>query len=824
MKKKSGLLKKIFATIVGLFLIMVAAAVVLPLVVDVDKYRPLIVQKANENLNGELKLGKLSLSLWGQIRINIEELLLEDQKDKTVVAVKDAYFHLPFVSILSGAPEVVLRMKQPEINIVKDASGTYNVMKLVKELPADKSKAEEGAASEETAQKEEPAADSQAMEIPGIAARARLGVDFSNATVVYRDVAQNLTTKLDRLNFVVKNLSLSRPADILFWADLDTTMGKDLKVSGPFKLEAKAETELKDRKIDRIKLDAKLDLDDLRIVMPETFIKEKGTTANARAVLSVTPRDAVIENLEIKFLNAVVKSSGVVRNLEKPVVEIKVSSNEIDLKPWGKLLPPAKDYDLSGSTSFNAEVKGPAESLVYSAKLEAKNVSAKGPYLKAKPRFDASVDIQTNKVRDLLLKMTAPKTELVIKGGVESFSSPDAKFTITSPGMNLDEWVDFEAMSAASEAQAKAAAAQAPQGQTTPGATSPKSVAVPAEEDLDALLAPMKEIPVMKQLRAEARVKIDSLQAYGVLMTEMTGKLTFANLAAQLDRFGFKLWDGTVSATSSMDLKPKRPTYSYQASMENLDLQKAVSSQMKLLKNTVVGIADFSMKGTGSSFNPNMAKVNLDATGAMRIEDATFKTIDVVKMAADALNKAIERLEDKYPALKNRRVKAKMDRKAEYEFISSGLTIKKGLFRAPDFFAKAKPNQGLDIKGDTKLGMLDYKVDANWLIIDTYDVLNAKSISGKIGGVQVDELLAEKGQPVKFPVTVGCTAFEPCYSYTEVPEFLAKVALGKASGAAQSKATEEARKKIEEKAKDLGIKPPPAVKKKAKDLIKKFKF
>ena len=53
--KKLGIALGIF------FGVLTAAVLIVPLVVDVDKYRPQIVDAANQHLNGKLELGKLSL-------------------------------------------------------------------------------------------------------------------------------------------------------------------------------------------------------------------------------------------------------------------------------------------------------------------------------------------------------------------------------------------------------------------------------------------------------------------------------------------------------------------------------------------------------------------------------------------------------------------------------------------------------------------------------------------------------------------------------------------------------------------------------------------
>src|SRR3954470_17586287 len=122
--------KKILMIFGGLFALLVVAIIAIPFFVDVDKYRPQIVSKANEYLNGKLEIGKLSLSLWGQIKVKIDGLSLTDPKGTKVFGVQDAYFHIPFTSILGGAPEIILAAQEPMVLAIKDKQGRLNMMSV----------------------------------------------------------------------------------------------------------------------------------------------------------------------------------------------------------------------------------------------------------------------------------------------------------------------------------------------------------------------------------------------------------------------------------------------------------------------------------------------------------------------------------------------------------------------------------------------------------------------------------------------------------------------------------------------------------------------
>jgi uncharacterized protein involved in outer membrane biogenesis len=129
-------MKKLMVGLIVFFGVLVVSAIVIPLVVDVDQYRPKIVQLANENLNGKLDLGKLSLSLWGTIKIHVGGMALKDSKQNTVLSVQEAFVHIPWMSIFKSSPEFILKMKGPKLNVLREKTGEINVSTLLKSDPS----------------------------------------------------------------------------------------------------------------------------------------------------------------------------------------------------------------------------------------------------------------------------------------------------------------------------------------------------------------------------------------------------------------------------------------------------------------------------------------------------------------------------------------------------------------------------------------------------------------------------------------------------------------------------------------------------------------
>jgi AsmA protein len=796
-------MKKILLVLVALFALALLAVVAIPFFVDVDKYRPQVVEQVNQRLNGQLTLGKLSLSLWGQIRIDIEGLKLTDAQGRPVVEVKNGYFHLPFSSVFSGSPSLVLSLTQPELNVVKDKAGHLNVLTLMKTTTPTAGAPASG--NPQTSASATPSANGE-VKLPGLATRAVLGLELENALVTYKDEAAGMSTQVKDLNVKMENISLSREMTLEITADLDTRMKNGLAVTGPARISARAKPTVSGGRFEQVDVTAHADLDQVAIEFPGLFYKKAGTAAHADLAVSASPSEATISRLDAQFFNVDLKSSGKLTHLAdspQPVVAYQLKSNAIELKSWSELVPMLKDYELGGMASLSAEAHGPADKLVYRAEAKVENFTAKAGKLKAQPRIDADLTVSPDKA-DLKASMHAPANDLQISGGVVSFTRPQIHLDVTSSGMDLDQLVDFTPPGAKSAPPQPAAGAPA----------SPPPSGPPA--DLDAMVAPIRENKSLALAQAHLNLNIRSLKAQGVSISDISSKASFQSLVGSIDNFAMKVFGGQIKSTASVDLKPKMPDYRFTTSVAGLDLAQAIASQMKAFKDTVVGRLGFEMSGTGRSLNTAPAMENLNAKGKFKVDNAEFTSIDVGKMVAGGINGAIAQVADKVPALKGKTVPDKLPSGASrYDWIQSSFTVAKGHFDAPDFTTKASPNKGIDLKGDTNIDLKTQALHANWVVIDTYNLTHAKDLSVSQMGVQIPHVLAEGNGPVKFPITVTGTLSAPQYSYGQVADALVKVALNNATGAVKG----AAKSRLQNQAQGLLKQAPPDLQNKLKGLF-----
>ncbi len=777
---------KITGIVLGVLLgLFVLAAMVVPLVVNVDDYRPKIVAAAEEHLNGKLDLGPLSLSLWGQVKVKIGGFTLSDAKGRKVVAAQDVSLHVPFWSILLGSPAVTFLMKQPELSVWKDRTGKLNVLTLVKGQSVPGTPASRGT----------PAEPSKGLpKLPGIAVRSKIDIDVEDAVFSYQDEKSGLTSKINDFNLKINDLSLSHPMDMDMWATMDTTLGKTLIVKGPAKMHVDASPKFEAGSFSTATLKATVNLDDLVIQMPGTFEKKKGQAANATLSASTTPQLLTVEKMAATFAAAELDGSGTVSKLDTdPEFNFKFTSNEIPLKPWAELVPLLKEYELGGSASLEATLTGTTEKLGYTANLLVKNVTAKSPQLKAQPVLNGRIHVITDKVDVLEFSMKAPGNELRLAGNVSSFVRPQIQIQVSSTGMDLDQLIRLPAPSSSGTN------ASAPASAPARGANQPAS-------DFDKMLDPVRTTPMLAGTNATARCNLDFVKIDGVKMTNLVGTMTFRDLTASIASFRMGVWSGVVTASGAVQMRPRTPQYKFNASVAGMELKQAVESQLELFKNTLLGKASFKIEGTGASFNPPAAKGNLNAKGNLSVQNATFATIDIGKIVTEAANRILASVAAKVPALKSSSVKPPASIDSKYSVISSDFTIANGVFNAPNFTAKAEPNRGLDLKGDTMVGIKDYSLKATWEISDTYNLSKLKDVTVDQAGVKVEHILAEGNGPVKLPIQVGGTVFSPQVNYAAVAEALGKVALGNIGKGLQNKAQQELQKKANETLQNFGKK------------------
>ncbi|MFM8269500.1 MAG: AsmA family protein [Pseudomonadota bacterium] len=393
-----------------------------------------------------------------------------------------------------------------------------------------------------------------------------------------------------------------------------------------------------------------------------------------------------------------------------------------------------------------------------------------GGYLKQDLKLSGDIKASQEKLDKLGLKLQAKAFDVEISANVSSFESPRILARIDSSEMDLDELIDWDKMK-------KASLEAAEKIKTTEGA----APSIPQA-------APSGSVP--KTATGEISVNAKSLKFYRIRMEPIRGKFRLKDQKLDGSFDEAKVLGGKIKATAQVNLSSSVPQYAFQTQVENVSLEEAVASQMEMLRNSMTGSLSGEMTGKGWGLDAKAAKRNLDASGKMSVKKAKLTTIDINKMVSQGVNGVLSKVADKVPVLRGKELKTG-DISSEFQKVTSSFTIKAGEFVAPDFFAEAIPKRGIDIKGSTRVGLLDYALKADWEVLDTY------------GLFQVDPILIERGKPFRIPVRIEGTLLSPKYDYAQIPEFLVQIALNNVGVVAKEKAQQELKKQAEEKVKSI---------------------
>ncbi len=775
-------LRKLAAWLVGIVIVLVGAAAVIPRFVDVDRYRPLLLSRANRLINGQIDLGRLQLSLWGRIKVDVAGLSVKDSGGGEILEVKDASFLLPFSSILSAAPRLTLVLNRPKISVVRDQKGRLNLLSLMKEaqVPGKGSRPGDG-----HPEKKKQGDDLGQIEIPAIVARARLGVEIRDGVLGFSDLQSETDARVEELQVALRDASISQPTELSVRARVQASHSSKLRVSGPVQLKMNTNPVISGGELKEMGATLELSGSDLEMLIPELFHKKAGVPMTLSGRLGIGTQELRVDSLLAQFHQSRLDLAGRIDRLDSnPSLALKVRSNAIDFASWGALVPALDAFRPSGSATLSAEVSGPASALRYSGDLSLSSVSFHHSLFSTDPQINGRIRFATDFIEDLEIRLTAPATEMMVKGRLRNFMKPNLNLQVSSSGIDLDQWLDLGASGKSPTSPSK--------GESKESSGSSQS------QNFDALIDPLRKSEIVRSTIAAIDVKIAQFRAFRMPLSNVEARLSAKDLGVSLDSASLSAFGGKVSASASLDLKPSSPTYDFSAKVDGLQLERAVESQVAFLKNTLLGTLKTEIRASGAGFNPDRALQNLSMKGSFEVRKAKFATIDISRMAVDGLNQAIERASAKVPALKGRSLGTARSRESSYEIIRSGFSLSKGRFSAPDFEARAVKNQGIDLKGRLMVTLSSLALDARFELQDTYNLTGARDVSVDVGGQVVAGILAEKGRPVRLPISVGCTLAKPCPSYADLPEHFAKVALSNLTGTVREKVTTEAKKKVGE--------------------------
>jgi AsmA protein len=128
MKKR---VKLIGIIILSLFLVVIAAAVILPYLISLDKYKGIAEETLEKTLRRDCSLGKLRITILPTFGAKIEDLVISNPpgfSETPLLSLKTVKVRIKIIPLLFGRKEIAgLTLNHPEVFIEKDPRGRMNI-------------------------------------------------------------------------------------------------------------------------------------------------------------------------------------------------------------------------------------------------------------------------------------------------------------------------------------------------------------------------------------------------------------------------------------------------------------------------------------------------------------------------------------------------------------------------------------------------------------------------------------------------------------------------------------------------------------------------
>jgi len=204
------------AIIIGcLVVVVIAALLLIPMFVDVQKYKPMLESKVSEATGRPFSVGDdLHLSLFPWAGVSFSDLRLGNPagfSEKEFVTVKSFEVRIKLLPLLSKDVQIQsFVLNAPHIVLVKNKNGRANWEQP--EQPAKEIPSKQGSKA--------PAEGAGGLNIP-IKALAVGNLAVNNGSVIWIDHADGTRREISDLNLTLKDVSMERPVKMNFSALLD---------------------------------------------------------------------------------------------------------------------------------------------------------------------------------------------------------------------------------------------------------------------------------------------------------------------------------------------------------------------------------------------------------------------------------------------------------------------------------------------------------------------------------------------------------------------------------------------------------------------------
>lgn len=781
------IIKLVAWLVAALVITVVAAAIIIPLVIDPNDYRDEISAAVKKQTGRELTIeGEIKLSLFPWLGVRLGAMQLSNAEGfgpAPFARIGEADVRVKLLPLLRREVEMEkIVLHGLEANLGRRADGSTNWDDLV------------GAAGEATApaEKTAPAETAPADPATALGAIALGGLELRDAKVVWDDRQSGARYAIEHLHLEISAIRLNEPFDIALEFDVDSNQPQ---LRGHIRFASRVTLDLQGQKY-------RLDTATLAADVQSALIP--GGKASARLQADVqadlAAQTASIAGLKLEAQGVTVQgkvdaSSILAQPDAKGSMQITISDAATLLAPFQAQLPPGmKAAAVQGSrvdTSFDLSL-GRQTAKVSPLNIQALGLTISGQVNGSKiidaPQFSGRIELGEFVPRDLLATLGIALPEM---------ADPS---TLTKAALAFDFSAGLD-QAALSKLQLRF------DDSTLSGSASVRNFQQPAlrydltldEVDADRYLPPPKEKPVPATPAAAAAGVVElppetiaQLRALDVDGTARIGKFKVMNLRSsdihatvkaaggllRVHPVGAKLYGGGYDGNLSLDVRGNVPLLGMDEKLAGVQAGPLLKDFMG--KDYVSGTANVSARLTARGIDPMDVRKSLTGNAAFSFTDGAVNGINIAQLIRNA-----------YASYQKQPAPPDEVRSTDFAAISGTATLKDGLVTNTDLKANS-PLFRVEGRGTAHLATeaLDYLVRA--AIVGTLEGQGGKALDD-LKGLTIPLRITGSFTEPKFNVELGSLLDEKAKQAIEAEKKKAAAALE----AEKKKAQEEMQKKLD---------------------------
>ena len=605
---------KWIAGIFGFLIFIFFILLILPFMIDFNKFKPQIQNIVSQKLNAKVDFSSARLTIFSGLGIELENVRLENTDElflgSELFKVKSIKFKTELLPLFFSKFVGKIEIYNPEINLMRSA-GHNNITSLIKKQN-NKSISEHA----EIQKNLENSGESKQTKSSGSSFADKVLIksfEIKNATFNIYNISgsnEQEIAKIKNMNLSISNIGVEKDTKIDFSTDVDIK-NEDIRAKGLISLNVILNTELEGTTWKNSLFNAKLSLNNLDINYRDAFVKKKSIPFNFSFSGIANPKGLMVDDFKLNLLSLDSKAKVNISGFDKLNSDISVSLSSNNLSDLEEIFPQHKQMLLKATLDLKTRIIGALtqpETLIINLDLKSKLSNS-----------DINLAFAANSVKPLIGSLRVQSQNLYLDSIIKPFMSKNsieskkeiAKNKETSPSKEDETNKSKDEFSESSKKN-------------------------------DEFSLSNKEKKLLAGSDFSTDINIGKIVYEDLTLNNFILAAKIKNYNATLNKLSMNVFSGNLSSNVSADLGSYPIPYNGNVSLNHVkveDIFKFIQPASE--KSPIEGHADikmnFNAKGTT---RPSLSKT-LNAKGSFLFSDGMLNTKSLVSLAGQQFNKFV---------------------------------------------------------------------------------------------------------------------------------------------------------------------------------------